>query len=238
MALLLAGGDLHWFGEETILFSTSDAPIQVGETYHVAIIYDGTVGTIVLDGAVVASEDVLTPARDGTFYAGAFGSDGALGLDGVLDDIQFYGRTLDLEVEVPFLMDNAGKVLDPFATGQDPDSDQDGLSDKLEVSQYMTDPQNPDTDGDTLTDGDEVARGTNPNSTDTDGDGFGDSGEIANGYDPTDANSPAISEIIDGIEDAVLHYDFNEGSGTGVGNAGTGGPGTLTNAHAGACACR
>lgn len=234
MALLLAGGDLHWFGEETILFSTSDAPIQVGETYHVAIIYDGTVGTIVLDGAVVASEDVLTPARDGTFYAGAFGSDGALGLDGVLDDIQFYGRTLDLEVEVPFLMDNAGKVLDPFATGQDPDSDQDGLSDKLEVSQYMTDPQNPDTDGDTLTDGDEVARGTNPNSTDTDGDGFGDSGEIANGYDPTDANSPAISEIIDGIEDAVLHYDFNEGSGTGVGNAGTGGPGTLTNAHAGA----
>ncbi|MDB4491546.1 hypothetical protein N9260_00830 [bacterium] len=233
-ALLLAGGDLHWFGEETILFSTSGAPIEIGETYHVAMIYDGTVGSIVLDGVVVASNDVSVPASDGTFYAGAFGSDGALGLDGILDDIQFYGRVLDLEVEVPFLIDNAGRVLDPFATGQDPDSDGDGISDKLEVSQYMTDPQDKDTDGDGLEDGDEVTRGTNPLSGDTDGDGFGDSAEVAGNYDPTSADSPSLPDIINSIGDAVVQYDFNEGSGTDIGNGGTGGNGTLTNAHGGA----
>jgi hypothetical protein len=197
------------------------------------MIYDGTVGSIVLDGEVVASEEVLAPARDGTFYAGAFGPDGALGLDGVLDDIQFYGRALSLDVEVPFLKDNAGKVIDPFLSG-DPDSDQDGLSDKDEIAIHMTDPQIPDSDGDGLEDGDEVTRGTNPNSTDTDGDGFSDSAEVAGDYDPTSADSPVIADIVNAIGDAVVQYDFNEGSGTDIGNSGTAGNGTLTNAHAGA----
>ena len=50
--------------------------------------------------------------------------------------------------------------------GQDyddsPDTDGDGLSDKLEETQYGTNPQDPDTDGDGMSDGWEVAHGLNP----------------------------------------------------------------------------
>ena len=42
------------------------------------------------------------------------------------------------------------------------DTDNDGLSDILESSQYGTDPNDPDTDGDSLLDGWEVANGLNP----------------------------------------------------------------------------
>lgn len=43
------------------------------------------------------------------------------------------------------------------------DSDDDGLSDRLEIDFYGTDPENADTDGDGYSDGDEVAAGYNPN---------------------------------------------------------------------------
>lgn len=64
------------------------------------------------------------------------------------------------------------------------DADQDGLSDERE-SQLGTNPNNPDTDDDLLTDGDEVLIWkTNPLIRDTDGDGHGDGVEIKNGYNP------------------------------------------------------
>ena len=43
-----------------------------------------------------------------------------------------------------------------------PDSDQDGLTDREEIKVYATDPLNSDTDGDGYTDGDEVKNGYNP----------------------------------------------------------------------------
>ena len=73
----------------------------------------------------------------------------------------------------------------------DPDSDQDGLTDGDEVNIYGTDPLATDSDQDGLTDGDEIfVYSTNPNSADTDHDGLSDSEEIQNyGTDPNRADS-------------------------------------------------
>jgi hypothetical protein len=69
----------------------------------------------------------------------------------------------------------------------DPDSDDDGLSDGAEVNDYGTDPLNSDTDGDTLSDDDEInLYGTDPTLKDTDGDTLSDGDEInLYGTDPT-----------------------------------------------------
>ena len=42
------------------------------------------------------------------------------------------------------------------------DQDGDGLSDRMEITQYGTEPWNPDTDGDGMSDGWEVANGLDP----------------------------------------------------------------------------
>jgi len=69
------------------------------------------------------------------------------------------------------------------------DSDQDGLSDKLEES-YGTDVSKADSDGDGLTDWTEVVSwDLNPLNSDTDGDGYADGFELNEGYDPFDSNS-------------------------------------------------
>ncbi len=90
------------------------------------------------------------------------------------------------------------------------DTDDDGLSDKLEKIIYFTDPLNPDTDRDGYLDGDEVKNGFNPlgsgrlkdtdkdklpayaeeiyetsdSQADTDHDGYNDYEEILNGFNP------------------------------------------------------
>jgi serine/threonine protein kinase len=60
------------------------------------------------------------------------------------------------------------------------DTDEDGLSDGLEVNRYGTDPRKRDTDGDQLSDGDEInSTGTDPLKVDTDLDGIPDGSDIA-----------------------------------------------------------
>lgn len=56
----------------------------------------------------------------------------------------------------------------------DPDSDDDGLTDGLEVNEWQTDPLVVDTDGDRVPDGREVDTLIDPLNPDTDGDGIGD----------------------------------------------------------------
>ena len=76
------------------------------------------------------------------------------------------------------------------------DSDGDGISDQLEMTQYGTDPQNSDTDGDGLDDGWEIQNGLDPldacegcvEDTDTDGDGYTDWCEDFWGTDPNSPN--------------------------------------------------
>ncbi len=68
----------------------------------------------------------------------------------------------------------------PISTNpNEPDSDDDGLSDGAEVNTHGTDPLNPDTDGDGLLDGAEVnTHGTDPLDADTDNDGLTDGQEV------------------------------------------------------------
>ncbi|MEM7387992.1 MAG: LamG-like jellyroll fold domain-containing protein, partial [Verrucomicrobiota bacterium] len=222
--ILEGNGNLFWFGsadgEPTILFNTEDSPVAVGETYHIAVIYDNDAGTgtILLNGAEVASGDVSDVTSEGAFFAGAFNG-GIFGFDGSIDDVQFYGRPLTVDTDIPFLMENPGSVLNPFDLGVDPDSDQDGLSDKDEIGIHGTDPLKADTDDDGLSDGAELEASLDPLNPDTDGDGIKD-GNDAEPLVPADPG-----------DFLVVHYDFNEGSGTVIGNKGSGGDGELVNAH-------
>ena len=72
-----------------------------------------------------------------------------------------------------------------------PDSDNDGLSDQMEVF-FGLDPNNPDSDGDGVTDGKEIELGTDGLNVDTDGDGFSDK----NDFNPTDALYPGLHIFI------------------------------------------
>ena len=102
---------------------------------------------------------------------------------------------------------------DPF----DADSDDDGLSDLLEMTNSPpTNPLSPDTDGDDFPwgttrytqDNQEAGVGTDPHNPDTDGDGLYDGWELALGLDPLDTDSDN-----DGTPDGDEDYD-----GDGVSN--------------------
>jgi hypothetical protein len=104
------------------------------------------------------------------------------------------------------------------------DSDEDGITDELEVSMYYTDPKNPDTDGDGYPDGTEVLHDYSPHAgnatrlhehdydndglndwverwfhtdiglADTDADGSNDFDEVMRGRMPTDPTSTSTFE--------------------------------------------
>ncbi|QLG29049.1 MarR family transcriptional regulator [Halorarum halophilum] len=82
----------------------------------------------------------------------------------------------------------------------DPDTDDDGLADGLELDTYNTDPTGADTDGDGLSDGAEVTtHETDPTRADTDGDGLDDRTEVTEyGTNPNRADTDG-----DGLSDAL-----------------------------------
>ncbi|MCC6943922.1 MAG: hypothetical protein IT335_05055 [Thermomicrobiales bacterium] len=80
------------------------------------------------------------------------------------------------------------------------DSDGDGLPDYNEVMQWFTDPANPDTDGDGLNDHDELGYNTDPLNADSDGDGLSDGDELlVYGTDPLDPDTDDDG-VLDGAE--------------------------------------
>jgi hypothetical protein len=81
---------------------------------------------------------------------------------------------------------------DPF----NPDTDNDGLYDGLEVNQYGTNPKRTDTDSDTLPDGMEIEKGTSPLNSDTDGDGLLDNidPDPTHWSTPTNTTSPRLTD--------------------------------------------
>lgn len=75
------------------------------------------------------------------------------------------------------------------------DSDNDGLSDE-EEKQLGTNPSNFDTDGDGLTDRVEVRiYHTDPLKKDTDGDSYNDGDEVVNGFDPTKGGGARLFNV-------------------------------------------
>lgn len=112
-----------------------------------------------------------------------------------------------------------------LAFAQELDTDNDGISDYLEINRYYTNPSSLDTDGDGIADNHELLNGFSPNhavkrlievdsdsdglsdgyelalktnikNPDSDGDGFRDGHEFANGYDPASPESKKLEKSI------------------------------------------
>ena len=109
----------------------------------------------------------------------------------------------------------------------DPDSDDDGLSDGLEVGTTAgnragtaTDPNAADTDADGVTDGSEVAHGTDPRNGDTDADGVDDGAEQAanplapdtdfdgrtDGAEVAAGSDPTVSDVTGAESATPIHF--------------------------------
>lgn len=84
---------------------------------------------------------------------------------------------------------NRHESLDLSDSGDSDDTDNDGLSDDLETNFYGTDPSDPDSDDDELSDGLEVELGSDPSDPDTDDDLLDDGEEYALGSDPLRADT-------------------------------------------------
>jgi len=132
--------------------------------------YDPDTGEIVLDDEGLPVEVAETTAPLNLVAVEDLNGGGVVA-NGTGDED---GDTLSDEVEV-------------LVWGTDPcnpDSDNDGLDDSVEVA-GCTDPQKPDTDGDTLSDSDELTNGTDPCNPDSDGDGCDDNVDTAPNDDTT-----------------------------------------------------
>lgn len=86
-----------------------------------------------------------------------------------------------------------GKIYDGMSMafvvgyGSDPlvaDTDNDGISDGVEVNTYGSNPRSTDTDADGLADAQEASLGTALNNPDSDGDGLLDGWEVSNSFNP------------------------------------------------------
>ncbi len=87
------------------------------------------------------------------------------------------------------------RVFEPKDGTPPPDTDEDGLSDAVEIA-LGTSPTNSDTDADGLEDGTEYTVGTDPLKQDTDDDGLSDGDEVSIGTDPKLADTDG-----DGVSD-------------------------------------
>jgi hypothetical protein len=108
----------------------------------------------------------------------------------------------DRDVLTGFRFDSkVGWYENPGTDPLDSDTDDDGLTDGLEVISLGTDPGDPDSDDDGLSDGDEVdVHGTDPLDSDSDGDGLLDPFEIANGFDPLVGGEETQDPDFDGLD--------------------------------------
>ncbi len=190
------------------LVSSPGSFVPDGGWYHVAMVWDGTEGSVrnYLNGEQTAENlerflGTIEGPDSGPWYIGYDDCcGGGRDLDGVIDEVAVWNEALDatkiallaqgsrpnqleaLDLDqdgLPNDYEESFAFLDPNdAADAAMDQDGDGLNN---LGEFLadTDPTNADTDGDELTDGAEVnTHGSNPKSTDTDGDTLADGAEV------------------------------------------------------------
>ena len=113
-------------------------------------------------------------------------------------------QSFGAEDRISYCRNEQGKIYDGMGLsfvigyGTDPlvaDTDDDGISDGVEVNTYGSDPRLTDTDADGLTDAQEAALGTSLNNSDSDGDGLLDGWEVANSFNPLSTPGCGESDV-------------------------------------------
>lgn len=166
---------------------------------------DGSQTWFLVDPTIPAK--AIQPDGSSFIPAGASDTDGD-GLPDAWERIYFPNDLTKLSATGDYDKDGLTD-LQEYQRGSDPtkpDSDGDGLSDKVEtgtgvfVSKVDTgsNPAKVDSDGDGITDYNEVNGNpaTNPNKADSDGDGFSDPEEIAWGTNPNDPKDTPLTYVI------------------------------------------
>ncbi|MFX1324362.1 MAG: hypothetical protein ACFE8N_05360 [Promethearchaeota archaeon] len=131
-------------------------------------------------------------------------------LDGLINFLEYQESTNpnDPDSDDDDLSDGY-EVLTLFIDPLNPDSDFDDLRDGEEVNDYFTDPANNDTDSDGLIDGLEVnVYFTLPKNNDTDSDGMSDGWEVKYGLFPLNSTDNETDADSDGLSN-VFEYQWN-----------------------------
>ncbi|HPT17013.1 MAG TPA: hypothetical protein PK388_07000, partial [Kiritimatiellia bacterium] len=167
--------------------ATNWSPRGVGRWVDVALVHDGAVARLFVDGRLTsAATNAFAAQRQPELWLGRghVNADGSH-WRGALDDVRIYRTALDA-VALAAVNDWIG------------DADGDGLNNGAEWN-LGTEPRDADSDDDGLSDyAEAVTHGTNPLSADTDGDGMGDAWETAHGLNPL-ANDAAGDADGDGL---------------------------------------
>ncbi len=131
-ALLFSETGLLWFAGSEPEFGSDPGVMQAGQSHHVTVSYltsaEDRVIQIYVDGQVVAEQTDPTFIATGVnepLFLGAF--NGAVALDGVLDDVQLYDRALT-EADILTLYENPGQSLASEIDPVDPEPSGDGVA--------------------------------------------------------------------------------------------------------------
>ena len=124
-ALLFSDAGLLWFVGSEPEFGSDPGVLQAGTKHHVAMSFstagETRVARLYVDGQVVAEQEdpnFIATGVNEPLYLGSF--QGAVPMDGTLDDVQLYDRALSTE-ELTQLFENPGSSLaTDFEPGPDP----------------------------------------------------------------------------------------------------------------------
>lgn len=233
--------------ENSGLYPINPLPLFIGGQQPGGEHWSGSLADIGLWTRSLSAADVAAIASDGIAAISGI-TDADTDNDGMLDsyeennglEIGVDDSALDLDEdgltnieEFEGTTDAEGKRIRPQTLANKADSDEDGLSDKVETNTGTfvsaedtgTNPRKDDTDQDGLKDGAETQTGvfvsatntgTSPLNDDSDGDGRKDGREVASNTDPNDSSDPPPPDPTDIVTGYwPMDADLKDASGNG-----------------------